>query len=92
MLNSTDKFLVNDGSVTETVTWETIQDQANPMVVGIVISPDEPQVNEAVSATPVATGGDSPYTYTYQWVLADDADGLNQADIPGATIKYLHSC
>ena len=85
MLNSTDKFLVNDGSVTETVTWETIQLEIDPLIVTVTISPDEPEVNDVVSATPVVTGGSSPYSYTYQWVLADDVDGLNQANISGAT-------
>ena len=53
MLNSTDKFLVNDGSVTETVTWSEIQSEANPVIVSVVFTPDEPEVNEAVIATPV---------------------------------------
>ena len=85
MLNSTDKFLVNDGSVTETVNWSEIVSEANPMVVSVVITPDEPEVNEAATATPVTTGGDSPYTYTYQWVTADNAQGLNQTELVGAT-------
>ena len=85
MLNSTDKFLVNDGSVTETVTWSEIQSEANPVIVSVVFTPDEPEVNEQVSATAVTTGGDAPYTYTYQWVTADDAIGTNQTDIVGAT-------
>jgi len=85
MLNSTDKFLVNDGSVTETVTWAEIQSEANPMIVSVVFTPDEPEVDEAVSATPVTTGGQAPYTYTYQWVTADDAIGTNQTELVGAT-------
>ena len=86
MLNNTDKFLVNDGSVTETVTWSDIKIAADPLIVSIVITPDEPVVNNQVTATPVITGGKEPYTVTgYQWHTSDDDSGTNQTPIAGAT-------
>ena len=86
MLNATDKFLVNDGSVTETVTWSEIKGGINPLVVSVVITPNEPVVNFEVTATPVMTGGEEPYTITgYQWHTSFNNEGLNQIDILGAT-------
>ena len=86
MLNTTDKFLVNDGSTTETVTWDDIKVGISPLVISVVVVPNEPVVSSEVTATPVVTGGEEPYTIdSYQWHTSDDADGTNQVDIPGAT-------
>ena len=68
MLNATDKFLVNDGSTTETINWSDMKAGINPLIVSVVIVPDEPVVNNEITATPVMTGGEDPYTVdSYQW-------------------------
>ena len=86
MLNATDKFLVNDGSTTETIAWSDMKAGINPLIVSVVIVPNEPVVNNEVTATPVMTGGEDPYTVdSYQWHTSDDDSGTNQVDIPGAT-------
>ena len=86
MLNTTDKFLVNDGSTTETVTWADFKAGLNPLVISVVLTPSEPVVNNQVIAAAVVTGGTEPRTITgYQWHTSDDNNGTNQVNIPGAT-------
>ena len=86
-LNDGDFFLVNDGSVTEKVTWEQINDSVKPpLSVSVSILPAQPTVGTEVKAIAVGIGGTPDYTYSdYQWHTADDKDGTNQVDIAGAT-------
>ena len=84
-LSSSDKFLVNDGSKTETVTWGDIVGGSNPLNLTVTLSTNDPEVNTALSATGNPTGGVGPYTYTYQWQRATDSTGTSQETIAGAT-------
>ena len=84
-LSSDDKFLVNDGSKTETVTWGDIQGGSSPLSLTITLSSNSPKVSTPLTATGNPSGGAGPYTYTYQWYKADDDAGANAILIAGAT-------
>lgn len=68
VLNDDDRLLLNDGSVTSTVTWGEMKGELVPPLEGqATVTPVAPTTTDTLTCTVLATGGVAPYTYAYQW-------------------------
>jgi hypothetical protein len=88
-LESDDLLLINRDDVTYTITGSDLTGSIiDPLSVTVVISPTSGYINVEHTANPVASGGKAPtggYVYTYQWIIADDANGTNATNLAGET-------
>ena len=90
-LQTTDLLVVNRADVTYTITGQDLADSiVDPLSLSTpVFIPATPSIYEEIEVFSVAAGGKQPYTYSYQWKLANDAAGTGAANIPGeVTTKY----
>ena len=78
-LQDDDLMLVNRANVTRKITGKDLKDSVkSPLALGVTLTTYNPQVGTEITAVPLRSGGEAPFTFTYQWLR----DGLS---IPGET-------
>ena len=84
-----DLLLVNRSGATYTATGQELIDSVIPdLEIIVTFVPNIPYIDEVITVVPNTSGGVEPdggYTFTYQWSVSDDIDGLvNLTNLLGA--------